>query len=115
MIVLGVANALRVVAELALGAPSGGFIGLPFLFAEGRAARALAASAAAPAPLVLVLPAPGRGMRDGLVARFGREGGRVFETDSSGVEQVVRRFEGGSGAPRGAATEERAQLAVEAL
>lgn len=37
MVVLGAANALRVVAELALGAPSGGFIGLPFLFAEGRA------------------------------------------------------------------------------
>ena len=36
MVVLGAANALRVVAELALGAPSGGFIGLPFLFAEGR-------------------------------------------------------------------------------
>ena len=38
MVVLGAANALRVVAELALGAPSGGFMGLPFLFAEGRAA-----------------------------------------------------------------------------
>ncbi len=35
MVVLGAANALRVVAELALGAPSGGFTGLPFLFAEG--------------------------------------------------------------------------------
>jgi len=34
MIVLGVANILRVVAELALGAPSGGFTGLPFVFAE---------------------------------------------------------------------------------
>ncbi|MFN2520363.1 MAG: DUF5671 domain-containing protein [Candidatus Limnocylindria bacterium] len=35
MVVLGAANALRVLAELALGAPSGGFTGLPFLFAEG--------------------------------------------------------------------------------
>lgn len=34
MIVLGVANILRVLAELALGAPSGGFTGLPFVFAE---------------------------------------------------------------------------------
>jgi hypothetical protein len=34
MIVLGVANLLRVVAEIALGAPSGGFTGLPFVFAE---------------------------------------------------------------------------------
>src|SRR6266436_2147140 len=34
MIVLGVANLLRVGAEIALGAPSGGFTGLPFVFAE---------------------------------------------------------------------------------
>jgi hypothetical protein len=38
MIVLGLANVLRVGAELMLGAASGGFTGLPFLFAEGRAA-----------------------------------------------------------------------------
>lgn len=34
MIVLGIANLLRVGAEIALGAPSGGFTGLPFVFAE---------------------------------------------------------------------------------
>ena len=34
MIVLGVANILRVLAEMALGAPSGGFTGLPFVFAD---------------------------------------------------------------------------------
>src|SRR5258705_3609998 len=34
MIVLGVANLLRVGAEIALGEPSGGFTGLPFVFAE---------------------------------------------------------------------------------
>jgi hypothetical protein len=34
MIVLGVANLLRVGAEIALGAPSGGFTGLPFVFAD---------------------------------------------------------------------------------
>jgi hypothetical protein len=34
MIVLGVANLLRVGAEIAIGAPSGGFTGLPFVFAE---------------------------------------------------------------------------------
>ncbi len=34
MIVLGVANILRVAAEIALGAPSGGFTGLPFVFAD---------------------------------------------------------------------------------
>jgi len=34
MIVLGVANLLRVLAEIVLGAPSGGFTGLPFVFAE---------------------------------------------------------------------------------
>lgn len=38
MVVLGVANLLRVAAEAALGAPSGGFTGLAFLFAEGRSA-----------------------------------------------------------------------------
>lgn len=35
MAVLGAANVLRVLAELALGAPSGSFLGLPFIFAEG--------------------------------------------------------------------------------
>ncbi len=40
MIVLGVANILRVLAELALGAPSGGFTGLPFAFADLSRARA---------------------------------------------------------------------------
>src|SRR3954468_1805072 len=34
MIVLGVANILRVVAEMILDAPSGGFTGLPFVFAD---------------------------------------------------------------------------------
>jgi len=34
MIVLGIANILRVLAEIALGAPSGGFTGLPFVFAD---------------------------------------------------------------------------------
>ena len=34
MVVLAVANLLRVGAELALGAPSGGFTGLPFVFNE---------------------------------------------------------------------------------
>jgi hypothetical protein len=34
MVVLGVANILRVLAEIALGAPSGGFTGLPFVFNE---------------------------------------------------------------------------------
>lgn len=35
MVVLGGANIVRILAELALGAPSGTFLGLPFLFAEG--------------------------------------------------------------------------------
>src|SRR6266850_6177507 len=34
MVVLGVANILRVLAEIVLGAPSGGFTGLPFVFNE---------------------------------------------------------------------------------
>ncbi len=40
MIVLGVANILRVLAEVALGAPSGSFTGLPFAFADVSRARA---------------------------------------------------------------------------
>lgn len=39
MVVLGVANILRVLAEIALGAPSGGFTGLPFAFADVSRAR----------------------------------------------------------------------------
>lgn len=41
MVVLGVANILRVLAELALGAPSGGFTGLPFLFNDVSRPREL--------------------------------------------------------------------------
>lgn len=37
MVVLGVANLLRVGAEFALAAPSGGFTGLPFVFADALA------------------------------------------------------------------------------
>lgn len=41
MVVLGVANVLRVGAELLLGAPSGGFTGLPFLFHDYARPREL--------------------------------------------------------------------------
>lgn len=41
MIVLGVANVLRVAAELALDAPSGGFTGLPFVFGDVSRPREL--------------------------------------------------------------------------
>lgn len=41
MMVLGVANLLRVGAEIALDAPSGGFTGLPFVFAEFNRPREL--------------------------------------------------------------------------
>ena len=41
MVVLGVANVLRVLAEIALGAPSGGFTGLPFVFADFNRPRDL--------------------------------------------------------------------------
>ncbi len=68
-----------------------------------RADRALAAPAAVPAPLVLVLPRPSGDMRRRLTARFGTEGGRVFETDADGLVDIVRRLEG---APEGAKTAE---------
>ena len=41
MIVLGVANILRVIAEMLLGAPSGGFTGLPFEYADYTRTRDL--------------------------------------------------------------------------
>jgi hypothetical protein len=68
-----------------------------------RADRALATPAAVPAPLVLILPRPSGDMRRRLVARFGNEGGRVFETDADGLVEMIRRLEP---APDGAKTAE---------
>ncbi len=70
-----------------------------------RADRAHAAPAVAPAPLILVLPTPVEGMRQRLVARFGAEGGRVFETDRESLPELVRRLDAasaGTTAPRAA-------------
>jgi hypothetical protein len=68
-----------------------------------RADRALAAPAAVPPPLVLVLPTPTSEMQRRLIARFGNEGGRVFETDANGLLEVIRRLEP---APDGSQTAE---------
>ncbi|HEY8823969.1 MAG TPA: DUF5671 domain-containing protein, partial [Candidatus Limnocylindria bacterium] len=59
MVVLAVANLLRVGAELALGAPSGGFTGLPFVFNEFNrpAAQYREQASLAIALLVVGLPA----------------------------------------------------------
>ncbi|HEX9266996.1 MAG TPA: DUF5671 domain-containing protein, partial [Candidatus Limnocylindria bacterium] len=59
MVVLAVANLLRVGAELALGAPSGGFTGLPFVFNEFSrpAAQYREQASLAIALLVVGLPA----------------------------------------------------------
>ena len=53
MVVLGVANILRVLAELALGAPSGGFTGLSFAFG-GRAGDVYREQASLAIALLLV-------------------------------------------------------------
>ena len=59
MVVLAIANLLRVAAELALGAPSGGFTGLPFVFNEFNrpAAQYREQASLAIALLVVGLPA----------------------------------------------------------
>ncbi len=58
MVVLGVANLLRVLAELALGATSGGFSGLPFLFADVSRARELYREQASLAIALLLVGGP---------------------------------------------------------
>ena len=58
MIVLGVANILRVLAELALGAPSGGFTGLPFVFADFNQPRDLYREQASLAIALLAVGTP---------------------------------------------------------
>jgi hypothetical protein len=58
MIVLGVANLLRVGAELALNAPSGGFTGLPFVFGDFNRPRELYREQASLAIALLLVGVP---------------------------------------------------------
>lgn len=58
MLVLGVANLLRVGAEIALNAPSGGFTGLPFVFAEFNRPRELYREQASLAIALLLVGLP---------------------------------------------------------
>ena len=58
MIVLGIANILRVLAELLLGAPSGGFTGLPFVFADFNQPRDLHREQASLAIALLAVGTP---------------------------------------------------------
>ena len=58
MVVLAVANLLRVGAELALGAPSGGFTGLPFVFNDFSQPRELYREQASLAIALLVVGLP---------------------------------------------------------
>jgi hypothetical protein len=58
MIVLGVANLLRVGAEIAMGAPSGGFPGLPFVFADFNRPRELYREQASLAIALLLVGVP---------------------------------------------------------
>lgn len=58
MLVLGVANLLRVLAEIALAAPSGGFTGLPFVFAEFNRPRDLYREQASLAIALLAVGTP---------------------------------------------------------
>jgi len=58
MIVLGIANILRVLAEVGLGAPSGGFTGLPFVFADFNRPRDLYREQASLAIALLAVGTP---------------------------------------------------------
>ena len=58
MVVLAVANLLRVGAEIAMGAPSGGFTGLPFVFNEFNRPRELYREQASLAIALLVVGLP---------------------------------------------------------
>ena len=58
MVVLGAANILRVFAEIGLGAPSGGFTGLPFLFEEFNRPRDLYREQASLAIALLAVGTP---------------------------------------------------------
>ncbi len=58
MVVLAVANLLRVGAEIAMGAPSGGFTGLPFVFNEFSQPRELYREQASLAIALLVVGLP---------------------------------------------------------
>src|SRR5437762_65610 len=58
MIVLGAANILRVFAEIGFGAPSGGFTGLPFVFAEFNRPRDLYREQASLAIALLAVGTP---------------------------------------------------------
>jgi hypothetical protein len=58
MVVLAIANLLRVGAEIAMGAPSGGFTGLPFVFNEFSRPRELYREQASLAIALLVVGLP---------------------------------------------------------
>lgn len=72
MIVLGVANILRVLAEIALGAPSGGFTGLPFAFAEFSRPREQYREQASLAIALLAVGTPAWWIHFGLAQRAAR-------------------------------------------
>ena len=72
MIVLGVANILRVLAEIALGAPSGGFTGLPFVFADFARPRDQYREQASLAIALLAVGTPAWWVHFGLAQRAAR-------------------------------------------
>jgi hypothetical protein len=72
MVVLGVANLLRVGAEIVMGAPSGGFTGLPFVFNEFSQPRELYREQAALAIALLVVGIPAWLIHFGLAERAAR-------------------------------------------
>ena len=90
MIVLGVANILRVLAEIALGAPSGGFTGLPFAFAEFSRPRDQYREQASLAIALLAVGTPAWWIHFGLAQRAARAvGERASALRSLYIHTVV--------------------------
>ena len=84
MIVLGVANILRVLAEMALGAPSGGFTGLPFVFADFARPRDQYREQASLAIALLAVGTPAWWIHFGMAQRAAR----AVEERSSALRSV---------------------------
>jgi hypothetical protein len=74
MVVLGIANLLRVLAEMSLGAPSGGFTGLPFLFNDFSRPRELYREQASLAIALLLVGTPAWWWHFGMAQRAARSG-----------------------------------------
>ena len=89
MAVLGVANVVRVLAEIALGAPSGGFTGLPFLFNDFSRPRELYREQASLGIALLAVGAPVWWWAFGSAQHAARDPGERASWVRSGYVHIV--------------------------